>query len=279
MRSSALRRFAPTKRYALLGCFLVESHKTILDHIVTLHDQLLSKKMREAKNAFEKRYRQLRRPYRRGLATLITTGNTLLDPTRSPETTLATLLQELGASDLRKAVALCEERHRLEERGEIDAVRARYPGLRRYFPAFFTLPFQGEPGSEAVIKGLDVVRQVDTGPGTPCQPTPLRRLSLGGFARRSTRPMARWIAARGNSASLLLSVMAYAPEMCISPKVAAMCPLRIWSTIPRGGNTSVRMPILSSICRKPPTISAPGSSTLLMTRHSRRSGDWRQMTS
>jgi hypothetical protein len=63
---SALRRFAPTKRYALLGCFLVESHKTILDHIVTLHDQLLSKKMREAKNAFEKRYRQLRRSYRRG---------------------------------------------------------------------------------------------------------------------------------------------------------------------------------------------------------------------
>ena len=163
---SALRRFAPTKRYALLGCFLVESHKTILDHIVTLHDQLLSKKMREAKNAFEKRYRQLRRPYRRGLATLITTGNTLLDPTRSPETTLATLLQELGASDLRKAVAMCEERHRLEERGEIDAVRARYTGLRRYFPAFFTLPFQGEPGSEAVIKGLDVVRQVDTRPGT-----------------------------------------------------------------------------------------------------------------
>ena len=39
---------------------------------------------------------------------------------RSPETTLATLLQELGASDLRQAVALCEERHRLEERGEIE---------------------------------------------------------------------------------------------------------------------------------------------------------------
>jgi hypothetical protein len=45
----ALRRFPPTKRYALTACFLVEIHKTILDHIVTLHDQLLTKKMREAK--------------------------------------------------------------------------------------------------------------------------------------------------------------------------------------------------------------------------------------
>jgi TnpA family transposase len=160
---SALRRFAPAKRYALMACFVVEIHKTILDHIVALHDQLLSKKMREAKNAFETRYRQLRRQYRRGLAKLISTGETLLDPERPPETTLAALLHELDEPTLREAVAICAERQYLEERGEIDALRARYPGLRRYLPSFFTLPFQSEPGSEAVLKGLDVVRQLDMG--------------------------------------------------------------------------------------------------------------------
>jgi hypothetical protein len=36
---------------------LVESHKTILDHIVALHDQLLTKKMRAAHHAFEERYK------------------------------------------------------------------------------------------------------------------------------------------------------------------------------------------------------------------------------
>ena len=45
-----LRRFPETKRYGLTACFLVEIHKTILDHIVALHDQLLTKKMREARN-------------------------------------------------------------------------------------------------------------------------------------------------------------------------------------------------------------------------------------
>jgi hypothetical protein len=157
------RRIPQAKRYALTACFLVEIHKTILDHIVSLHDQLLTKKMREATNAFEQRYRQLRRQYRRGLATLITTGETLLDPERPPETTLAALLQELGKPTLREAVAICTERHRLEDRGEIDALRARYPGLRRYFPAFFALSFQGERGSEQVLAGLDLVRQLDAG--------------------------------------------------------------------------------------------------------------------
>ena len=158
-----LRRFPEAKRYALTACFLVEIHKTILDHIVALHDQLLTKKMREARNAFEKRYRQVRRQSRRGLAKLITTGETLLDPDRPPETTLADLLHELDEPTLREAVAICAERQYLEERGEVDALRARYPGLRRYFPAFFALPFQSEPGSDAILTGLDLVRELDSG--------------------------------------------------------------------------------------------------------------------
>jgi hypothetical protein len=93
------------------------------------------------------------------VATLIATGNPLLDPERSPDTPLATLLEALDASILREAVAICTARHRVEERGEIDALRARSPGLRRYLPAFYALPFQGAPGSEALLAGLDVVRQ------------------------------------------------------------------------------------------------------------------------
>src|SRR5712691_8514025 len=160
---NTLRRFPATKRYGLTACFLVEIHKTILDHIVALHDQLLTKKMREARNAFEKRYRQVRRQSRRGLAKLLTTGEPLLDPARPPETTLADLLHELDAPTLREAVTTCAERQYLEDRGEIDALRARYCGLRRYFPTFVATPFPSEPGSGAIATGLDLVRQLDTG--------------------------------------------------------------------------------------------------------------------
>jgi hypothetical protein len=57
----ALRRFPATKRTALAACFLVEIQKTMLDHIVALHDQLLTRKLREARHAFEEQQRQLRR--------------------------------------------------------------------------------------------------------------------------------------------------------------------------------------------------------------------------
>src|SRR5262249_31867623 len=131
-----------------------------------LHDQLLTKKSREATNAFEQHYRRVRRQSKRGFATLIAMGKTLLDPERPAETTLAALLQDIDAAVLHAVVTICDERQRLEERGEIAALRARYSGLRRYFPAFFGLPFRGEPGSEAVLAALDVVRQLDAGPRT-----------------------------------------------------------------------------------------------------------------
>lgn len=130
---------------------------------MALPAQLLTKKMREASHAFAKRSRQLRRQDRRGFAKLITTGATFLDPARPPETPRADWLQALDEPTRREAVTPCAERQSLEERGEIDALRARYSGLRRYFPAFFAFPFHSEPGSGAIATGLDLVRQLDTG--------------------------------------------------------------------------------------------------------------------
>jgi hypothetical protein len=144
----ALRRFPATKRLALTACFLVEIHKTILDHIVVLHDQLLTKKLREARHAFEERHRHLRRHYKPGLMTLMTTGKTLLDPTRSPATTLGALLHELKAQTLQEAVDICEALHQIEERGEIDALRA---------------PSRANLAVNQCWGGLDLVRQLDAG--------------------------------------------------------------------------------------------------------------------
>ena len=236
--AQTLRRIPHAKRSALTACFLVEIHKTILDHIVTLHDQLLTKKMREATNAFEQHYRQLRRQYRRGLATLITTGETLLDPDRSPETTLAALRHELGEATLRDAVAICTERQRLEERGEIDALRARYPGLRRYLPAFFALPFQGEPGSDQLLRDSTSSASSMRGPRRPSPAWPPRRLSHASFCRPCTTRTAPSTGGRGNSGWRSPSGMAYARAMSISPRAAAMSPLPTWSMIPRAGPRS-----------------------------------------
>jgi TnpA family transposase len=130
-----LRRFPAPRRYALVLCFLVEVEKTLLDYVVAMHDQLLTIKCREARHVYEERLRTLRRRVRPGVATLIATGQCLLHPERSPDTTLGTLLREaIDAKALQQAIEDCQAYQRLEERGYVDALHARYPPLRRYLP-------------------------------------------------------------------------------------------------------------------------------------------------
>lgn len=160
----ALRRFPSMQRYALVFCFLVEVQKTLLDYLVAMHDQLLTTKWREARHVYEERLRTLRRRVRPSVATLIAAGESLLHPERSPETTLAELFRDtIDAKALQEAVEDCQTYQRLEARGYVDALHARYPHLRRYLPAFYTLPFAGEPGTTALQTGLRLVTQLDAG--------------------------------------------------------------------------------------------------------------------
>lgn len=136
----ALKRFPPAKRYALCACFLVEVQKTILDHGVTLHDQYLMEICRKSRNRFEKRHRQLRRQAKKGVETLIKTTKALLAQKQAPEGSISTWLQQLDEPSLQEAIESCEEFRRLEERGYVDELRARYSPLRRYLPTFLKLP-------------------------------------------------------------------------------------------------------------------------------------------
>jgi Domain of unknown function (DUF4158) len=127
----ALKRFAPVKRHAMVACFLVEIQKTILDHVVAMHDQLVTTMTRRSRNAFEKRHRELRPRAKKGLDTLLAAIEILLGSEQSHEVALGELYRQIKEAALREARDNCREFQRLEERGYLDALCAHYPHLRR----------------------------------------------------------------------------------------------------------------------------------------------------
>jgi TnpA family transposase len=159
----ALRRFAATKRHALLACFLVETEKTLLDQVIALHDQFLTTMSRRSRHAFEEQHRQLRRRAKEGVDLVLRAMDILLAPEYHSEDLRPTIYRRLGIQRLHDAVSVCREFQRLEERGYLDELCARYPILRRYLPTFLLLPFAAAPGSEALLTAIAVQRQLDTG--------------------------------------------------------------------------------------------------------------------
>jgi hypothetical protein len=65
-----------------------------------------------------------------------------------------------------EAAIACRAYERLEARGHLDAMLARYGTLRQYLPAFFALPFQAAAGTEALLTAIEILRALDAGTRT-----------------------------------------------------------------------------------------------------------------
>ncbi len=159
--AQALKRFAAPKRHALVAAFLVETRKGLLDQAVAMHDQYMTGLERRSRLAFEDKQRALRRRAKNGLDTLLAAVDVLLDADRAAP--VSSLYEELSEPDLRQAGADCRAFARLEERGFVDELAARYGDLRRYLPAFLRLPFEAAAGSEALLAAVEAVRKLDAG--------------------------------------------------------------------------------------------------------------------
>jgi TnpA family transposase len=156
-----LRRFAKPKRDALVACYLVEARKTLLDQIVEMNDLFLTGMNRRSRNSVENQRKGLRRRARDGLHCLLGTIDALVAAEGSQ--TVTAFRDALGTPALIEAAIACRAYERLEERGHLDALLARYSTLRQYLPAFFALPFQAAAGSETILDAIEIVRALDAG--------------------------------------------------------------------------------------------------------------------
>ncbi len=160
-----LRRFAKPKRDALVACYLVEARKTLLDQIVEMNDLFLTGMNRRSRTAVEMRRKSLRRRARDGLHRVLGVVEALVaaDGTQ----TVTAFREALDTPALIEAAIVCRAYERLEARGHLDAMLARYGTLRQYLPAFTALPFQAAAGSETLVQAIEILRTLDAGSRGP----------------------------------------------------------------------------------------------------------------
>lgn len=157
----ALRRFPAEKRYSLLVCFLADRRESLLDDLVQAHDNHMTGLMRRARHAADAEAKRLRRAAEVGLLTLVDTGDAVLAGDR--EESVAGLRERIGTDRLLAAVTACRAVSVHDARGVVDAIIARDPDLRKSLPAFLSLPFASDTGSNDLRRALDIIRRLDHG--------------------------------------------------------------------------------------------------------------------
>ncbi|MEO8177485.1 MAG: hypothetical protein ABI895_01510 [Deltaproteobacteria bacterium] len=118
-RSQAL---CPSKRYALVPCFLADANKTVLDHLVEMHHVYLTGLNRRALHAFDLLHRELRQRSSRNLRMVFDSLESFL----SAEGSASDAAKELDVPAVRAAISGCRELQRLAEQGAIDELRVRH---------------------------------------------------------------------------------------------------------------------------------------------------------
>jgi len=160
-----LRRFARPKRTALIACYLIEARKTLLDQIVEMHDLFLTAMNRKSRTSVEKQRKTMRRRARDGLHQMLAGVDALA--VADKEQTVGAFREAVNAPALVEAATACRAYERLETRGHLDAMLARYSTLRQYLPSFITLPFHAAAGSETLLRAIDILRALDAGTRGP----------------------------------------------------------------------------------------------------------------
>ena len=159
-----LRRFAKPKRDALVACYLFDARKTLIDQIVEMNDQFLTNMNRLSRNSVEKQRKPLQRRARDGMQRLLSAIDELV--VADGAQTLNTFRDALGTPALVEAAIACRAYERLEARGHLDAMLARYGTLRQYLPLFLALPFKAAAGSEPLLAAIEIQRALDAGTRT-----------------------------------------------------------------------------------------------------------------
>jgi hypothetical protein len=105
-------------------------HKSLLDHLITMHEQYVTGLLRRSRHAFDERHREFRKRARRGIHTVLSAMEIVLE--RRTGDPLMALYREIDQSTLRAALEDCREFERLEDHGLQDELRARYSRIGQF---------------------------------------------------------------------------------------------------------------------------------------------------
>ena len=158
-----MKRFKDHKRYALMVCFLLESRKILLDHLVKMHDQYMTELCRQTKNSHDKKHKEFRKRQKKAIDAVLDTTDVLLEWPDDQPLFKQDLWQRIDQKHLLISIDDLRIFKRLEERGYCDLLLTRYPSLRKYFADFIRLPFEVAKGSGPLIKAIQIVQQLDNG--------------------------------------------------------------------------------------------------------------------
>ena len=159
MTSADLAKFEARRRYATLFAMSVEGMATVTDEIVELHDRIIGRLLRAAKNRHDASTLASRTAVTALMRTHARLGEALLQARDSGEEPFSVIEKIIGWDLLAESTARAKEFAQPAAADSLALVSAQFTTVRRYSPAFLAvLDLHAAPAARDLLAAVEVIR-------------------------------------------------------------------------------------------------------------------------
>ncbi|MBU0506869.1 DUF4158 domain-containing protein, partial [bacterium] len=164
-RSSAdrLRSLRDARRYSVLTCFLLQTYKDTIDHIVDMHDKIINKIYKHAQKDIDQQMKEQRRNIRVSLSIFKTLGAIILNENIKDSNLRAILFENISRENLQTQIEGIKEWIDGKYSHVFYSVVKRFSYLRQFSPALLdTLELRKENNrSSSLLDAVDILKKLN----------------------------------------------------------------------------------------------------------------------
>lgn len=159
-----LKEIRPSRRYAVLTCFLWQTFRETIDQIIDMFDKLITKVCNRAENDLNRDLAKHRQTVRKALFMFQKVGHLLLDEKLRDTDIRATLFKNISKETLLAQLKELEDWPGTSSGHVFDGVLSRFGYIRKFSPSFLeALNFEGNPGcGDSLLQGIETVKRLNS---------------------------------------------------------------------------------------------------------------------
>ena len=162
MSPSDIAKLEPTRRRATLAALVVDAMATIKDQIVDLHDHIMGKVLRAAKNRHQQDFQQAAKSINEKVRHFGEIGQALLDAKEADGDAFGAIEAVMSWESFAKSVAEAQSMARPADFDHLHRVTGNYNTIRRYAPAFLeALDMRAAPPTQGILDAVAVLRKMN----------------------------------------------------------------------------------------------------------------------
>ncbi|MBA2729070.1 MAG: DUF4158 domain-containing protein [Parachlamydiaceae bacterium] len=158
-----LSKFEPNRRYATIIALISETHATVIDEIIELHDRIMGSLFNRSKRNQEKHFQKSGKSINEKLRLYYRIGNALIEAKQNGSDPFTAVESVIPWDAFTQSLTDTQKLAPTEDFDYLDRIKTGYSQIRRYSPALLEiLQLKANPALKELLEAVEIIKTMNT---------------------------------------------------------------------------------------------------------------------